>query len=165
MAISEADALQDPLTAASFIRNLRSMGLGVYLDHYGVATAEDLTNLRVSSATVDFAAAGTSSEARERISAAVESAQEVRLPVTARHGRSEAAQSLAVEFGCAFAAVGAPIPADAFVTAHVVERREASSERRAEGPPAVHLRGNWRGRRGSHLRDGSPARGRPGCLA
>ena len=141
VAISEADALQDPLTAASFIRNLRSMGLGVYLDHYGVATAEDLTNLRVSSATVDFAAAGTSSEARERISAAVESAQEVRLPVTARHGRSEAAQSLAVEFGCAFAAVGAPIPADAFVTAHVVERREASSERRAEGPPAVHSAG------------------------
>ena len=135
VAISEADALQDPGTAASFSRNLRSMGLGVFLDHYGGASAADLSNLRVSSVTVDFAAASIGSEARGRLSAAVKSAQDLRLPVTARHARSEAAQSLQVELGCAFAAIGEPIPADAFVSAHVVERREATEERRAVGAP------------------------------
>ena len=133
IAISESDALRDPLTATAFIRNLRSMGIGVFLDDYGAATADDLGNLRVSSVTVDFAAAGTSSEARERLSAAVEAAQELRLPVTARHARSEAAQRLQVGLGCSFAAVGEPVPADTLVNTHVVERRERGERRGIAG--------------------------------
>ncbi len=119
--VAEPHALQDPLTAAAFIRNLRSMGIGVHLDDYGMAASQDLAQLGVSSVTVDFAAAGTSSEARNILSDAVEAAQDLRLPVTARHSRTEAARALQVSLGCSFEAVGEPLPADAFVKAHVEE--------------------------------------------
>lgn len=121
VAISEPHALQDALTAAAFIRNLRSMGIGVHLDDYGIAATEDLQHLGVSSVTVDFAAAASSEEARTILSEAVNDAQELRLPITARHARSEAAQKLHVSLGCSFEAVGEPLPADAFVAAHVAK--------------------------------------------
>ena len=123
VSIAEPHALQDSLTAAAFIRNLRSMGIGVHLDDYGIAPSEDLQYLGVSSVTVDFAAAASSEQAREILSEAVDAAQELRLPVTARHARSEAAQKLHVSLGCSFEAVGEPIPADAFVETYVAEPR------------------------------------------
>jgi len=122
VSIAERHALQDALTSAAFIRNLRSMGIGVHLDDFGMAAAEDLRQLGISSVTVDFAAAGSGDEARTILTDAVEAAQELRLPVTARHARTEAARSLQVSLGCAFEAVGQPLPADTFISAYVEER-------------------------------------------
>ena len=109
VSIAEPHALHDSLTATAFIRNLRSMGIGVHLDDFGMATTEDLRQLGVSSVTVDFSAAGASDEARKILSAAVETAQDLRLPVTAHHNRVAAAEKLQVSLGCTF------------ITAHIDE--------------------------------------------
>lgn len=122
VAVAEPHALQDPLTAAAFIRNLRSMGIGVHLDEYSLAGSANLSQLGVSSVTVDFGTAGTSDQAREALSDTVEAAQDQRLPVTARHNSTEAARALQVTLGCSFEAVGKPLPPDAFIKAHVEEQ-------------------------------------------
>ncbi|MDA0351946.1 MAG: EAL domain-containing protein [Chloroflexi bacterium] len=122
VSIAEPHAQQDPNTASAFIRNLRSMGIGVHLDDYGMTSPQDLQRLGVSSVTIDFGAAGSGTEARELLTDAVEAAQELRLPVTARHARGEAAQHLQVSLVCAFEAVGEPLPADTFLKSHVDEQ-------------------------------------------
>lgn len=137
ISITEPHALHDSFTAASFIRNLRSMGIGVHLDDYGGATVEELKYLGVSSVTVDFASAGTGSEAVRLLSESVQAAQDLRLPVTARHARMQAAQDLQVSLGCSFQAVGEPIPAAALVSAHVAEQRTITADRRSAGEAAA----------------------------
>ena len=134
VSVAESYAMQDPLTAAAFIRNLRSMGIGVHLDDYSLAPAADLRNLGVSSVTVDFAAAGTSAEARELLEEAVEAAQDLRLPITARHSRGHAARDLQVNLGCSFEAAGEPLPADAFVKAHVDEPPPVAAAQPTDAP-------------------------------
>lgn len=128
VSIDEPQALRDPRTSAAFIRNLRSMGIAVQLNDYGMAMADDLRQLGVSSVTVDFAAASASEGARGILTAAIDGAQELRLPVTSRHARSEIAQTLQVRLGCAYEAVGEPITEQAFIATQINKPRPVEAK-------------------------------------
>ena len=103
------------------------MGLAAQLDGYRQLGPGQLRALEVSSVSADFQGVASGDIARQQVKDAIEAAQELRLPITAKHARSEVAQTLVARMGCSFEAVGEPLTERAFIASYV--------DRSIEGDP------------------------------
>ncbi|MBT5774601.1 MAG: EAL domain-containing protein [Dehalococcoidia bacterium] len=127
VSVEESHILRDPAAATDFVRNVRAMGLAAQLDGYRQLGPGQLRALEVSSVSADFQGVASGDIARQQVKDAIEAAQELRLPITAKHARSEVAQTLVARMGCSFEAVGEPLTERAFIASYV--------DRSIEGDP------------------------------
>ncbi len=119
VSVEESHVLRDPAAATDFVRNVRAMGLAAQLDGYRQLSPGQLRALEVSSVSADFQGVASGETARQQVKDAIEAAQELRLPITAKHARSEVAQALVARMGCSFEAVGESLTERAFIASYV----------------------------------------------
>lgn len=119
VSVEESHVLRDPSAATDFVRNVRAMGLAAQLDGYRQLSPAQLRTLQVSSVSADFQGVASGDIAHQQVKDAIEAAQEFRLPITAKHARSEIAQALVARMGCSFEAVGEPLTERAFIATYV----------------------------------------------
>jgi EAL domain-containing protein (putative c-di-GMP-specific phosphodiesterase class I)/LysM repeat protein len=119
VSVEESHVLEDPAAAIDFVRNVRAMGLAAQLDGYRQLESTRLEALEASSVAADFRGVTGSDAARQQLVDAIEAAQDLRLPITAKHARGEAAVALVSKLGCSFQATGEPLTERSFVASYV----------------------------------------------
>lgn len=119
VSVEESHVLADPAAAIDFVRNVRAMGLAAQLDGYHRLASPELKALEANSVAADFRGATGSDAARQQLVDAIEAAQDLRLPITAKHARGDAAMALVSKLGCSFHATGEPLTERSFVASYV----------------------------------------------
>ena len=132
VSVEESHVLQDPPAAIDFVRNVRAMGLAAQLDGYRQLQPAQLRALEASSVAADFRHVASGQAALQQLTDAIDAAQELRLPITAKHARSELAQTLVAKLGCSFEAVGEPLTERTFIASYV----DGPIEGAIEGDPS-----------------------------
>ena len=127
VSVDESHVLDDPAAATDFVRNVRAMGLAAQLDGYRRLGPAQLRALEANSIAADFSSVASGEAAHQQLIDAIEAAQALRLPITAKHARSEIAQALVARMGCSFEAVGEPLMERAFIASYVDRAIESSS--------------------------------------